>query len=235
MATSYNEKKMRETFRAAQDCKLHASFDELPDELQHLITDKSAVLTVRFLPKTFYLGNALPRTLEVPMAHRSQDAEPTLRVNPAWLYLRGRYDEWQASPVVRNAAFMVTRVSTIFPIEYYTVARVIKTTRLIVLNDTPWKVNMMEISMDAESPTYMHVTKSNWDGLKKVGDSIEKMLTCAEAQTRDIFQSPSPIQNDWNDDYNLHIRLIKTDNDDVTYTDYTQRTVVAAVYASERS
>ena len=95
----------------------------------------------------------------------------------------------------------------------------------------PWKVNMMEISMEAESPTYMHVIKSEWDRLEQVGDYIKKTLTCAEAQTHGIFQSPSPIQNDLNDDYNLHNRLIPTDNGDVTYTDATLHTILAAVYA----
>ena len=89
--------------------------------------------------------------------------------------------------------------------------------------------------MEATSPTYMHVTKSNWDKLKTVGTPTVKTLTCAQAQTLEIFQSPSLIQHVWHEAYNLHIRLIRTDSGDATYIDYYERTALAAVYASERS
>ena len=208
------------------------TFDDLPTELHDAINAQSAILTVRFIPNAMYSNEKLPRTLEVPMEHRLVDAKPVLPVDVRLLYLRGLPDRWQASPVVKSAAFKYSGPDESG--DYYTTARRIKTTRLIVRNNTPWNVDKMEISMEEESPTYMHVTKSNWDSLEGVGTSTVKTLTCAQADTYDIFQIPSPIQNVWNAAYNLHIRLILTDSGDATYTDDFQRTAIAAVYASER-
>lgn len=40
--------------------------------MPRLIVDKSAVVTVRFLPRTFYNGNALPRMLKGPIFGKAE-------------------------------------------------------------------------------------------------------------------------------------------------------------------
>ena len=112
-----------------------ATFDDLPTELHDVINAQSAILTVRFMPKAMYSDAELPRTLEVPMEHGPVDAKPVLPFDVRLLYLRGPPGKWQASPVVKSAAFKCSGPDKAG--DYYTIARRIKTTRLLVEDNTP--------------------------------------------------------------------------------------------------
>lgn len=149
------------------------NYKDIPDVLQGVIIADAAVLEVRFIP-----GTANVRFLTVPMEHHPNPTIYDIRLSSMKLRpVPKAVLEWQASPIIRNAAFKMID-------EDHVVARSIRTRRVRVDGLPEWGVSMMEISLDPTAPTVfpIRVKKWNdipatlWNDVVKEGDTLHAPL-----------------------------------------------------------
>lgn len=176
----------------------------LPKDLWDIVLSHAAVLTVKLIP-SWYRGERVPRTIEVPMGHRPNTVAGTA-VDVHFLWLTGvffsmssfdRTKKWEHSPVCDNAAFMMLPGPS-------WVAKPVRTRRFIC-PDAPWKreesngVNtrplatssVIAISCEREAPTVFKMYTKTFDVLCKGASDVATLSTVNQGHA-DILRELTP-------------------------------------------